>query len=101
MTVTLSDDDYQRLLLAAQSDDMIVFCEICGSWMDRDDPRAATTDEFTGCWFAAICDPKYADDCYRLARPGWHHHQNEKLLDDRVQRLMAAKDQAGPVGLKD
>jgi hypothetical protein len=49
--------DYQRLLLAAEADGMIVRCEVCGAWLDRDDPACAVLDDFTGCWKAATLDP--------------------------------------------
>lgn len=51
--VTIPLADYERLLAAADGDDMIVTCDTCGAWLDRDDPCVATTDDFTGCWKAA------------------------------------------------
>jgi hypothetical protein len=54
----LTNDEYARLLEAAWSDDMLIQCEICGAWIDRDDPAAANIADFTGCWKAATADPK-------------------------------------------
>jgi hypothetical protein len=48
-TVTIPLADYERLLLCAELDDMIVTCEVCGAWMDRADPALATIDDVTGC----------------------------------------------------
>lgn len=45
--------DYDRLLMAAESDDMIVRCETCGAWLDRDDPACAPTEDYAGCWKVA------------------------------------------------
>ncbi len=50
--VTLSVDEYRRLLLAAETDDRIVRCFKCGAWLDRDEPAAATCGEEVGCWKA-------------------------------------------------
>ena len=49
----ISLEDYKRLLAAAEADDMIVWCETCGAWLDRDDPATCTADDFTGCWKVA------------------------------------------------
>lgn len=68
-TVTILDEDYQRLLMAAEADDMIVTCETCGAWMDRDDPRCASLDDFTGCWFAATGSDADRSTCVRYLRP--------------------------------
>ena len=52
-SVTIPLADYKRLLEAAIADDMIVWCETCGAWLDREDPACASTEDFTGCWKAA------------------------------------------------
>lgn len=70
MAVTLSDDDYLRLLTAAEADDMIVWCERCGAWLDRADPRTAVTDDVTGCWFSVTLREEDSGTCVRLERPG-------------------------------
>lgn len=62
-TVTIPLSDYKRLLECAESDDMIIWCETCGGWIDRDDEAYATTDGFNGCWKAATCDSKYDHLC--------------------------------------
>ena len=54
MPVTLSHEDYLRLLDAAEGDDMLTRCETCDAWLDGDDSRAASIEDFEGCWFAAI-----------------------------------------------
>lgn len=51
--VVLSVEDYDRLLIAAEADDMLLWCETCGAWIDRDDEAAAHTEDFIGCWKAA------------------------------------------------
>lgn len=50
VTVEIPKADYDRLLQAAEADDMVVYCETCGAWLDRDDEATATTDDYTGCW---------------------------------------------------
>lgn len=57
-TITIPLSDYKRLLEAAEGDDMIVKCETCGAWLDRDDP-----DDFTGCWKMATRDEKHTHLC--------------------------------------
>lgn len=61
--VTMPLDDYKRLLLASEGDDMIVKCETCGAWLDRDDPATAVTEDFTGCWKAATRDGDHDHLC--------------------------------------
>ena len=64
--------DYRRLLEGAESDDMIVHCETCGAWLDRDDEACASTDDYTGCWKVATRRERDAHLCrsYRaLANP--------------------------------
>ena len=51
--VLLTHAEYERLLLAADTDEMIVRCEVCHAWLDRDDPACASAEDFTGCWKAA------------------------------------------------
>lgn len=51
--VMLTRAEYERLLEAAEHDEMIVICEVCGAWMDINEPACATTDDFTGCWKVA------------------------------------------------
>lgn len=69
-TVTIPKADYERLVQAAEADDMIAFCETCGAWIDRNDPAYCTSDDFTGCWKAATLDSKYDYLCrsYRATR---------------------------------
>lgn len=62
-TVTIPLADYRRLLMAAESDEMIVNCETCGAWLDRDEEACASAEDFTGCWKAATCDAKYDHLC--------------------------------------
>lgn len=70
MSVTLSDADYLRLLEAAELDDMIAWCETCGAWIDRNDPRLASVEGFDGCWFAATFRERDRGMCLRESRPG-------------------------------
>ena len=65
--VTLSATDYQRLLLAAQSDDMIGWCDQCGAWMCRDDPTWVDTEDWRGCMWSATGEERYRGDC-RMSR---------------------------------
>jgi hypothetical protein len=53
VTVTIPLSDYRRLLELVELDDMMVICEVCGAWIDRDDPALATTSDFRGCWKVA------------------------------------------------
>ncbi len=68
-SITIPVADYERLILASELDDMIVRCEVCGAWMDRDDPRTATLDDFTGSWRMATRLKKHDLACvrYRVA----------------------------------
>lgn len=70
MGMEISEADYRRLLEAAEADDMIVWCEVCGAWLDRDDPAYCNADDFTGCWKAATRDSRYNHLCrsYRAIR---------------------------------
>ena len=49
-TITLTRAEYERLLMAAEADDMIVRCEFCGAWMDRAEAACAPIEDFSGCW---------------------------------------------------
>lgn len=52
-TVTIPLADYERLLQLVEFDDMLVICEVCGAWLDRDDPACASVEDFNGCWKVA------------------------------------------------
>ena len=54
--VVLSAADYDRLLMAAEADGMIDWCETCGAWLDRDDVACAHLEEYRGCWKIASAD---------------------------------------------
>jgi hypothetical protein len=60
---TLPLEDYRRLLLAAEADDMIVKCETCGAWLDLAEPACAAIADFTGCWKAATRDGAHDHLC--------------------------------------
>lgn len=48
--VTLTSDEYRRLLAASELDDMIARCDQCGAWMDKDEPAYFASDEdFVSC----------------------------------------------------
>ena len=51
------------MLDAAGLDDLIVWCEVCGAWLDVTDPATASLEDFTGCWKAATRDAKYDHLC--------------------------------------
>jgi hypothetical protein len=81
-TVTIPLADYKRLLELTDYDDMIVTCDVCGAWLDRDDPACATIDDFTGCWKVASDRPKDQALCrsYRATvceQPPSPPHQKE------------------------
>jgi hypothetical protein len=59
----LTTQEYQRLLDAAVSDDMLLWCDTCGAWIERDDEAACSADDFTGCWKAATHDPRFDHLC--------------------------------------
>lgn len=61
--ITIPMADYKRLLQAAESDSCIVICEICGAWLDTEDPETATVEDFTGCWSKATDSPRYSEQC--------------------------------------
>jgi hypothetical protein len=67
---TLPLADYELLISHAQTSDMIVECEVCGAWLDRDEEAYASTEDFTGCWKAATRDGKWDHLCksYRATR---------------------------------
>ena len=62
-TVTIPLSDYERLLEAAEADEMIVSCETCGAWLCRDEEACCSADDFTGCWKAATHDAKFDHLC--------------------------------------
>lgn len=68
-SITIPVADYKRLLMAAESDDMIVRCETCGAWLDRDEEAYANVEDFTGCWKAATRDSKYDHLCRSYRAP--------------------------------
>jgi hypothetical protein len=49
--ITITMDEYKRLLESTELDDMIVRCEKCGAWIDKDEPAYFGTDgeEVVGC----------------------------------------------------
>ena len=53
ITVTIPLEDYARLIALAECNDMMVKCETCGAWLDRDEEACVVTEEFQGCWKAA------------------------------------------------
>lgn len=61
-------EDYNRLLMASEGDDTIKRCEVCGAWLDIDDPFRATSDDFEGCWKMATRRARDAERCrsYRV-----------------------------------
>lgn len=63
MSVTLTDAEYERLLLASEADDTIVRCEVCGAWIGREEEACAVTEDFIGCWKAATRDPRHDHLC--------------------------------------
>lgn len=74
----LTNAEYRRLLAAAECDDMLIWCEVCGAWLDRNDPAAASTEDFTGCWKAATVDnPRYANECR-----SWRAPDRKPTVDD-------------------
>jgi hypothetical protein len=52
-TATIPLSDYERLLQLVELDDMLVICQVCGAWLDREDPACATAGDFSGCWKVA------------------------------------------------
>lgn len=57
-TITIPLSDYRRLLQLVGFDDMIIICETCGAWLDRDDPACAPADDYQGCWKVASKRPQ-------------------------------------------
>jgi hypothetical protein len=83
-SITIPVADYRRLLEAAEADDMIVTCEVCGAWLDRADPTTATTDDFVACWKAATCDPRYATECKSYRAIENEPSPNSGISPDRI-----------------
>lgn len=87
--VVLSADDYDRLLMAAEADDMIEWCETCGAWIDRDDEACAHTEDFIGCWKAAthtdteLCRSYRASDAVEAIRG--RRRMEEKLRSQSLK----------------
>lgn len=67
--VTIPLADYRRLLEAAECDDRLIWCETCGAWIDHDDPAAASTDDYTGCWKVAAGEEAKPDNCRSYRAP--------------------------------
>lgn len=61
--VTIPLADYERLLELVGLDDMLITCEVCGAWIDREDPACASTEDFHGCWKVATARPQDAHLC--------------------------------------
>lgn len=64
-SISVPKADYLRLFESALDghDDMLVICETCGAWLDRNDPATATTDDYTGCWKMATGQERYTHLC--------------------------------------
>lgn len=62
-TITLSHQEYDLLLNAAEGDDMIVRCQVCDAWLNRDEPACAALEDFTGCWKMATRLPEHEGLC--------------------------------------
>ena len=67
--ILLTDAEYERLLIAAETDDTIIRCEVCKAWICIDDPAAANLDQFTGCWKAATHHPAHDHLCRSWRAP--------------------------------
>lgn len=76
--ITIPLADYERLLISTETDDMIIHCENCGSWIDREDPACAHIEDFSGCWRAATCD------------------ESDRCRSDRAHNLEAARALSSP-----
>lgn len=63
--VALPVADYRRLLVSAEADADIDWCEECRAPLFVEEPARASTDEFVGCWYAATGDERYAGECVR------------------------------------
>lgn len=47
----LTNAEYRRLLIAAEADGSLIWCERCGAWLDMNDPAAASiVEDVRGCW---------------------------------------------------
>lgn len=75
----LTEAEYERLIKAAESDDMLAWCEVCGAWLDRNDPACATTEDFEGCWKAATRDPQHDHLCRSHRAPNRSARERSKV----------------------
>lgn len=64
--MNLADDDYRRLLDAVEG--RVAICEVCGAWLDYDDTRLASLEDFVGCWWGATRREQDRATCVREAR---------------------------------
>lgn len=55
--------DYLRLLMAAEMDDTIHWCQTCGAWLADDDPALIVADDYTGCMKAGCEQRDTGDNC--------------------------------------
>lgn len=62
--------EYRRLLIAAEGDGSLMWCETCGAWMDIEDPAAGSiVSDYRGCWKMATGREKDAHLCRSARAP--------------------------------
>jgi hypothetical protein len=52
----ISAEDYEELLMAAEADGDLDWCETCGTWLTLDDPARASIEDYRGCWKTAAAE---------------------------------------------
>jgi hypothetical protein len=70
-TVTIPRTDYDRLVSGLEWDPDIIWCEMCGAWLEHDDRARATADDFRGCWYALTCREKDKHLCRQHRGKPW------------------------------
>lgn len=61
--VTITREDYERLVMAAEADQDIGWCEKCGAWVDKSDPVWHEGELRSCIWYASGYDERYKGWC--------------------------------------
>lgn len=57
-TVTIGLADFLELVLSAECDETLTWCEVCGAWIALDDEARCSAEDVSGCWKAFSDRPR-------------------------------------------
>ncbi|TPK59011.1 MULTISPECIES: hypothetical protein [unclassified Mesorhizobium] len=86
--ISIRASDLRSMLTAMEADDSLRWCDTCGAWLECDDEALALTEDFTGCWKAATCNPKWDHLC--------RSHRGTMIDELKMQEAAAIRQQDKP-----